>query len=64
MRLPLPEIMVRGLSGWSRPAQAAAWQLPLIGLLALEISMVLMLFWGGGLVMSVSYTHLTLPTKA
>ena len=52
MRLPLPDIMARGLSGWSRPAQAAAWQLPLIGLLALEISMVLMLFWGGGLAMS------------
>ena len=52
MRLPLPDIMVRGLSGWSRPAQAAAWQLPLIGLLALEISMILMLFWGGGLAMS------------
>ena len=42
MRLPLPDIMVRWLSGWSRPAQAAAWQLPLIGLLALEISMVVM----------------------
>ena len=52
MRLPLPDIMERWLSGWSRPAQAAAWQLPLIGLLALEISMVLMLFWGGGLAMS------------
>ena len=48
MRLHLPDIM----KGWSRPAQAAAWQLPLIGLLALEISMVLMLFWGGGLAMS------------
>ena len=52
MRLPLPDIMKSWFSGWSRPAQAAAWQLPLIGLLALEISMVLMLFWGGGLAMS------------
>ena len=52
MRLPLPDIMKSWFTGWSRPAQAAAWQLPLIGLLALEISMVLMLFWGGGLAMS------------
>ena len=52
MRLPLPDIVAGRLSGWPRPAQAAAWQLPLVGLLALEISMVLMLFWGGGLAMS------------
>ena len=58
MRLPLPDTITSWLSGkswlsgWSRPAQAAAWQLPLIGLLTLEISMVLMLFWGGGLAMS------------
>lgn len=35
-----------------RPAVAALWQAPLVGLLALEIGWVLALFWGGGLAMS------------
>ena len=56
MRLPLPRFPGgpggAGLSGLSRPAQAAIWQLPLVGLLALEIGAVLMLFWGGGILVS------------
>ena len=36
----------------SRPAQAAIWQLPLVGLLSLEIGAVLMVFWGGGILIS------------
>lgn len=56
MRLPLPEPSprqaLRRFSSLSRPVQAAIWQLPLIGLLALEIGAPLMLFWGGGLVVS------------
>ena len=58
MRLPLPEMkpatFVRGFSGLSRPVQAAVWQLPLIALLSLEIGFVLMLFWGGGVALSLA----------
>ena len=58
MRLPLPDMkpatFVRGFSGLSRPVQAAVWQLPLIALLSLEIGFVLMLFWGGGVALSLA----------
>jgi len=52
MRLPLPRQLSPRFSRLSRPAQAAIWQLPLVGLLALEIGGVLMLFWGGGILVS------------
>lgn len=58
MRSPLadmrPARVFAGFSGLSRPLQAAVWQLPLIVLLALEIGAVLMLFWGGGLAVSLA----------
>lgn len=47
-----PDASGAGLSGWPRPAVAALWQLPLIGLLALEIGAALMLFWAAGLAVS------------
>ena len=52
MRSPLPRQLRAGFAGLSRPAQAAIWQLPLVGLLALEIGAVLTLFWGGGILVS------------
>ena len=57
MRWPLhsgnrPALSMRALSGWPRPAVAALWQAPLIGLLALEIGAALMLFWAAGLAVS------------
>ena len=52
MRSPLPRQLSAGFAGLSRPAQAAIWQLPLVGLLALEIGAVLTLFWGGGILVS------------
>ena len=52
MRLPLPRQLSAGFAGLSRPAQAAIWQLPLVGLLSLEIGAVLTLFWGGGILVS------------
>ena len=58
MRSPLRDIkprqLLRGFSSLSRPVQAAVWQVPLIGLLALEIGAVLMLFWAGGLAVSMA----------
>ena len=56
MRLPLPDMRARlGAStgqaaSWQAPARAALWQAPLIGLLAIDIGAVLLLFWGAGLV--------------
>ena len=47
-----PALSARALSGWPRPAVAALWQAPLIGLLALEIGVALMLFWAAGLAIS------------
>ena len=47
-----PALSARALSGWPRPAVAALWQAPLIGLLALEIGAALMLFWAAGLAIS------------
>lgn len=52
MRLPLPRQLRAGFAGRSRPVQAAIWQLPLVGLLSLEIGAVLMVFWGGGILIS------------
>ena len=56
MRLPLPDMRARlGAStgqaaSWQASARAALWQAPLIGLLAIDIGAVLLLFWGAGLV--------------
>ena len=52
MRWPWLDGFGTDLSGWPRPAVAALWQAPLIGLLAMEIGAALMLFWAAGLAVS------------
>ena len=52
MRWPWPDGFGTDISGWPRPAVAALWQVPLIGLLSLEIGPALLLFWAAGLAVS------------